>query len=151
MAVVLAIVGTTLLLTKVFSDGQGNQNGPAQITVGSVEGKTGDIVKVSVEISNNPGIGAEMFTFTYDSEAVKYIGYEKGNVLSDYEFSDNNGTLKFLGLENGDVDTNGTLFSLKFEVLGNKGSDIKINVEDVINFDEEDVETTTKNGKITVK
>ena len=148
VAVILAIVGTILLLTNVFSDGA---SGPAVITVGSAKGEKGDIVKIPVDISNNPGIGAEMFTFTYDSEAVKYIGYEKGDVLSDYEFADNNGTLKFLGLENGDVDKNGNLFTLKFEILGKKGSDIGITVEDIINFDEQNIENTAKGGKITVK
>lgn len=156
VAVALAIAGTTILLINLFSDGSakansGKSNGPALITVGSVEGSKGDIVKVPVEISNNPGIGAEMFTFTYDSTAVKYIGYEKGDVLSDYEFSDNNGTLKFLGLEDGDVDKNGTMFTLKFEILDKKGSDIEITVNDIINYDEQSIENTAKGGKIKVK
>lgn len=126
--------------------------GNAKITVGTAEGKKGSIVKVPVEISNNPGFMAAMFNFKYDNTVVKYLGYEKGEVLTDYQFVDDKGTLKFLCLENGDVATNGVLFYVKFEVLkGSAESDIELTVDDVVNYNEKSIKTTAENGKITVK
>lgn len=135
--------------TKSESDKKG---GDAKITVGSTQGKKGSIVKIPVNIENNPGFTAALLSFKYDKSVVKYIGYEKGNVLSDYEFNDKDGTLKFLCLENGDVDKDGLLFYIKFEVLkASAESNIELTVEDVVNYDEQSVKTAASNGKISSK
>ena len=124
----------------------------AELSVGKVSGKKGKIVKVPVEISNNPGFMASLLSFKYDNTAIKYVGYEKGNVLTDYEFADKDGVLKFLGLENKDVNKNGLLFNLKFEILKD-GADanIELVVEDIVNYDEQSVAATITSGKISEK
>ena len=124
----------------------------AKIMVGNAKTKKGSIVKVPVNIENNPGFTAALLNFKYDKSVVKYLGYEKGDVLSDYEFVDKDGILKFLCLENNDVDKNGLLFYIKFEVLkGKTETDIKLAIDDVVNYDEESVKFAAASGKITVE
>ncbi len=164
VAVLAVIITAIILLTSFFdfggkkddgsnvSSGYAQQDGDAVFTVGSAEGSKGDIVKVPVKISNNPGFVASLMGFKYDTKILKYIGYEKGEFLEDYEFSDKDGVLKFLGLEDADVSDNGLLFNLKFEIVADSGeSDIKLEIEDVINYDEQIIKTAAENGKITVK
>lgn len=129
-----------------------NKPTDATITVGNAETKKGSIVKVPVNIDKNPGFTAALLNFNYDTSVIKYLGYEKGDVLSDYQFVDKDGTLKFLCLENKDVNKDGLLFYIKFEVLkGNAETDIKLTVDQVVNYDEEGLDIAGANGKITVK
>lgn len=170
VVVIGAIIGSTVLLVSLFSaeknatssvqevsgseDTYAEQKGDAKFTVGTASGAKGDIVKIPVSIDNNPGFIASLMNFQYDNTVVKYIGYEKGDFLTDYEFADNNGVLKFLNLEEGDKDVknNGLLFNIKFEILKDSAeTDIKLNIEDVINYDEQNIKTAVTNGKITAK
>ncbi len=163
-AVLAVIIAAIILLVSFFdfggkkpndndvSSGYAQQDGDAVFTVGSAEGAKGDIVKVPVKISNNPGFIASLMSFKYDNKVLEYIGYEKGDFLEDYEFSNKDGVLKFLGLEEEDVSDNGLLFNLKFEIAADSGEfDIKLEIEDVINYDEQIIRTAVENGKITVK
>ena len=123
-------------------------------TVESVEAKVGEKVKVPVTLKDNPGIMAMELTFKYDTASLKYTGYEKGDVLSDYEFADKNDTIKFVNLENNDVKKDGTLFYLEFEVLkGAKTSDIlfAIGFDDITNYNEQLFKFTVNNGTVTIK
>lgn len=168
VVVIGAIIGSTVLLVSLFSADKNDtssveqvdnkdyaeQKGDAKFTVGTASGAKGDIVKIPVSIDNNPGFIASLMNFQYDNTVVKYIGYEKGDFLTDYEFADNNGVLKFLNLEEGneDVKNNGLLFNIKFEILKDSAeTDIKLNIEDVINYDEQNIKTAVTNGKITAK
>lgn len=158
VAVIGVIVGTIALLVSFFAVDTKDPNvsttsNTAVITVGDAEGKKGDTVKIPVDISENGGFMASLLNISYDSSALKYIGYEKGEVLTDYEFSESDGSLKFLGLENEDVTDNGTLFTLKFEILtdSKQKTEIKLDVEDIINYDEESLTTSVENGEVTVK
>ena len=163
---VLAVIITAIILLSSFFDFSGKkpndssivngeyavQDGDAVFTVGSAEGSKGDIVKIPVKISNNPGFMASLMSFKYDNNVLEYIGYEKGDFLEDYEFSNKEGVLKFLGLEENDVSDNGLLFNLKFEIIADSGkSDIKLEIDDVINYNEQIIKTANENGKITVK
>ena len=158
VAVIGVIVGTIALLVSSFLVDTENPDvstitGTAVITLGDDEGEKGDTVKIPVDVSENGGFMASLLNFSYDSSALKYIGYEKGDVLTDYEFSEGDGSLKFLGLENEDVTATGTLFTLKFEILtdSKQETEIKLDVEDIINYDEQSLTTTVENGKVTVK
>lgn len=167
VAVVATIIGVTVLLVSLYaandkepatstdvvvSDDYAEQDGDAQLSVGSAEGKKGDIVKIPVKISNNPGFMASLMNFKYDTSTLKYIGYEKGDFLKDYEFVDKNGVLKFLGCEDSDINKNGLLFNLKFEILKDSAkAEIKLEIEDMINYDEKSIKTAVENGNITVK
>ena len=138
--------------TESSAEETDKKGGKTKITVGTAETQKGSIVKVPVNISSNPGFMAALFNFKYDAANLKYLGYEKGDVLTDYEFTDDNGTLKFLCCENNDVKKDGLLFNIKFEVLkGSSETDIKLTVEDIVNFNEESVKVTAKSGKITAK
>lgn len=138
--------------TQSSDNQEKDKSGIAKVTVGTVSGSKGDIVKVPVKMSGNPGFVAALMSFKYDTSAVKYIGYEKGTFLTDYEFADNNGVLKFLCLENKDVKKNGLLFNIKFEILKDSAeSDIKLDIEDIVNYDEESIKFQAESGKIKKK
>lgn len=124
------------------------------ITVGSVEAAVGEKIKVPVTINDNPGIMAMLLSFKYDTASLKYVGYEKGNILSDYEFSENKDTIKFVSCEDKDISKNGELFYLEFEVLkGAKTSDILLSIGqyDVCNYSETLVYVMPNSGKVTIK
>ena len=169
VVVIGAIIGSIFGLSSLFSADKGGnpseesvltsaneetdkKDGKTKITVGNAEGKKGSIVKVPVNISGNPGFTAALLNFKYDTSVVKYIGYEKGELLTDYEFADDKGSLKFLCLENKDVNKDGLLFNIKFEILKDSAeTDIELSVEDVVNYNEKSVKTASTNGKITSK
>lgn len=125
------------------------------IKVSSAEGSVGDTVKVPVKISGNPGIMALLIDFGFDNETLKYVGYEKGDVFSDYDISEDGGNLRLMILENEDVKGDGTLLTLEFEILNddNKETEIKAIIESnsICNYDEELILTEGKNGKIKIK
>lgn len=138
--------------TDSSADDSDKKGTDAKITVGNAQTKKGSIVKVPVNIENNPGFTAALLNFKYDKSVVKYLGYEKGDVLSDYEFADKDGVLKFLCLENNDVDKDGLLFYIKFEVLKGKAeTDVELVIDDVVNYDEQSVKFAAASGKITVE
>ncbi len=177
VVVVAAVVGTVFGLSSLFSGDAGSKTevstpvsseetantestesvkefaGEASVKVGSAEASKDGIVKVPVTIEKNPGFVASLMTFTYDNTVIKYMGYEKGDVIKDYQFDATDNTVKFLNLENEDTDKTGTLFTLKFQVVGDSGktSDVKLAIEDMINYDEKDIKTEIENGKVTVK
>lgn len=124
---------------------------PLSLSVSSAEGEKDSIVKISVDVSENPGFMATLMSITYDKDNLKYVGYEKADVLSDYEFSNNEGELRFICAEDADVKTNGTLFNLKFKIIGDKESEVKIASAEFVNYEEQDVPANITNGKITVK
>lgn len=124
---------------------------PISLTVTSAEGEKDSIVKVSVDVAENSGFMATLMSITYDKDNLKYVGYEKADVLSDYEFSNKEGELRFICAEEADVTANGTLFNLKFKIIGDKDSEIKIASAEFVNYNEQDVPVNVTNGKITVK
>jgi hypothetical protein len=124
---------------------------PMELKVTSAEGEKDSIVKVAVEVAENPGFMAALMSITYDKENLQYVGYEKADILSDYEFSKGEGELKFICAEEADVTANGVLFNLKFKVIGDKESEIKIASAEFVNYNEQDIPANITNGKITVK
>ena len=166
-AVVAAVVVTVVLFTTVFggnnpdkdSSSQTNAtSGKINVNVGSVEAEEESIVKVPVTVSNNPGFTAHLVNVTFDGKVIEYMGYEKGDVISDYEFvpGDNSVSILHSEAELKDTTNNGTMYTLKFRVIGKSGdkSDVKINVPSdggFINLDEKDLEPIITNGAVTVK
>lgn len=153
----LVITGVILLLKNAFkSNGSKSSDaGEAVITVSDVEAEKGTKIRVPVKISGNPGFMACMLELDYDSSSLKYVTYYKGDFLTDYTFEDNDGVLKFIGVEDADVTKDGTLFELEFEVLKD-AKDSEISPVDgdntaLCNFDEEKLSVKTSGGKITVK
>lgn len=129
-------------------------SGDTVISVGSVSGKVGKKVTVPVSIKGNPGFMAMLLEFNYDPEIVKYKGYTPGDFLTDYQFNDQNGTLRFLTLEDGDVSKNGVLVNLEFEILKEAPkTDIAIKVaeDSIANQKEQLIIAKGSNGTITIK
>lgn len=124
---------------------------PITVKVSSAEGEKDAIVKVSVDVSENPGFIATLMSISYDEENLKYVGYEKADILSGYEVSNDHGTVAVLAENDVDVKDNGTLFNLKFKIIGDKESEIKIASAEFVNYDEQDVPVNIENGKIAVK
>lgn len=94
------------------------------LTADSVVGKAGDTVTVSVSISNNPGIIATKLSLDYDTEVMKLISVENGNVFKENTFVAGNdvSALPFnvlwedsLSVENNKL--NGKLVTFKFDLL----------------------------------
>lgn len=147
LALALLITGAILLLKSLF-------NSDMVITVGDTTASVGDTVKIPVKISGNKGFMAMLIDFEYDTEVLKYKSYQKGDFLTDYELSDNNGNLKFMNLESNDVDDNGVLLYLEFEVISDKASstEIKLNIGEnsICNYNEEIIEAKSENGTVKI-
>ncbi len=112
LSLALLITGAVLLFTNAF----GKEKGEPILTVATVEGKVGDTVTVPIKISNNPGFIVIGTTFTFNQEALEYVGFEKGNLLDNYDFNLTDEGLKFISLEDKDVKRNGTIVKLKFKI-----------------------------------
>ena len=123
--------------------------------VGNAEVQTGSKVSVPVYVSSNKGFMAVMASFKYDTTALKYIGYKKGNLLSSYDFDESNGTIKFISVENGDITKDGVAFYLEFEAIAQNPTTtpvaITINSNGIGNKAEQYVAVDTINGNITIK
>ena len=155
------IVGLTVWLTSVFkSDSNNNSSnnkasGNATITVESVSAKTGQNIKVPVEFTGNPGAMGFLLQFDYDNEALEYLSFEKGELLTDCEVSDKDGTLRLVSVEDNNVTKDGVLVYLTFKIKDNASgtSEIKLICDEnsICNYDEESIAVKTVNGKVTVK
>lgn len=125
------------------------------IAVGSAEAKVGDTVKLPVTIKNNPGIMAMLIDFKFDSECLQFVGFEKGEIFSDYETSDAKGVVRLMCVENEDVKGDGEIINLEFKVIGDKSSKTKVEValeeNSICNYDEELLPSKGKNGTVTIK
>lgn len=129
-------------------------SGDTVISVGSVSGKVGKKVTVPVSIKANPGFMAMLLEFNYDSSVVKYKGYTPGDFLTDYQFNDQKGSLKFLTLQDSDVNKNGVLVNLEFEILKEAPKTdiiIKVAEDSIANQKEQLIIAKGVNGTITIK
>lgn len=154
-AAIALFVGLGVYLSSVFSSDGGSKSAKATITVGSVSGEAGKTVQVPVEISGNPGAMGFFLQFNYDSEALEYISFEKGGLLTDCEISEEDGSLKLISVEDGDVEKDGALVYLTFKIRDGASGDSEIELiceeNSVCNYDEESVAVNAVNGKISVK
>ncbi len=154
LAVALLATGVIFILKSSFSANNGDgKTSKTTITVSSVSGNVGEKITVPVSIKGNPGFMAMLLDFEYDNTALKYTGYTKGDFLTNYQFNDDNGVLRFLTLENDDVEKDGVLVNLEFEVLKSGKSDIKIVVNDdsIANKNEELISAKGVGGAVTGK
>ncbi len=87
------------------------------ITITNINATPGESVKISINISNNPGIMAMAFSITYDSDALIYKSYTKG-YLSNYNIHhhEDKGHISFVNIENKDVNKNGNIITIIFDV-----------------------------------
>ena len=155
VAAIALFAGLGVYLRSVFSSDGDSKSGKTAITVGSVSGEVGKTVRVPVKISDNPGAMGFFLQFEYDDEALEYISFEKGELLTDCEVSGGNGSLKLISVEENDVKKDGTLVYLTFKVLGGASgnSEIKLICDEnsVCNYNEESIAINAVNGNISVK
>lgn len=159
LAAVALIAGLTVWLVNVFkSDDKSvssGKSGDAVITVESVSEKAGKNIKIPVKFTGNPGAMGFFLQFEYDTEALEYLSFEKGELLTDCEVSEQDGTLKLVSVEDNDITKDGVIVYLNFKIKDNATgrSEIKLICDEnsVCNYDEQSVPVKTENGKVTVK
>lgn len=161
LAAVALIAGLTVWLVSVFKahpdsvSSDTKVSGNATITVESVSEKAGKNVKIPVKFTGNPGAMGFFLQFEYDTEALEYLSFEKGELLTDCEVSGNDGTLRFISVEDNNITKDGVMVYLNFKIKDNATgtSEIKLICDEnsVCNYDEQSVPVKTENGKVTVK
>lgn len=87
------------------------------ITISNRSAMPGDEVTIDIDISNNPGIMGMTFSVTYDKDDFEYKGYTKGNFTS-IQGTDkpDKGHIIFTVIESKDIDKDGTVLSVTFEI-----------------------------------
>lgn len=121
--------------------------------------KEGDVVKVPVEITKNPGMVAAQFIVEYDAAKLTFLGYNNGTIFEECETHDANGKInvvmvKDFSVSMADVTKTGTLLTLKFQIKnGAPKGKIQFSLGDsqFINTAEKEVEPTIKIADIKVK
>lgn len=102
----------------------------AELSVSSTEAKTGETAEVLVSIQNNPGLCALGFEITYDASALKVKSADFSTMFASASRRVNVGEGKIIfNAANADnVDGNGTVATIVFEVVASnfKGAEINI-------------------------
>ena len=168
LALAVVITGSVLLAKNFFKGGSNSPetnsdagysvSGTIKIKAGSAEGSKGSIVSVPVSCEENPGINYSMGGIKYDAPKLKFAGFEKGKVFNDVNYKSNEGLVTMdLNSEDYDKDVtgNGTLCTIKFEVISNEKGDTPIEVvfNDGFSCNSKEEIVTVKgiNGKVTIK
>lgn len=157
LALALVVTGVILLLKNSFASPDDSSKLPLDegiIRTGSVTASVGDKIKVPVSFEKNPGTMSMCLYSKFDAESLKYLGYQKGDFLTDYQFEVKDNVITFLNLEDKDIAKDGVLYYLEFEVLeGAKTSEILTGAGqfDMCNYDEELITVTPIAGTITIK
>ena len=132
-----------------------NDSGITTMTVAKVAAKKGATVKVPVNVSSNKGFMGCFFKFKYNTSDLKYVGYSKTSLLTDYQVQESNGTIKFMTVENKNVTKNGALIYLEFELIGNSGTEspitLTIDKTGIANKQEQYVPVKTVNGSVAIE
>ena len=87
----------------------------AQLVVGSVTGSKGKIVEIPVVINNNPGINVLTVTPVYDKSAMKLVSLK----CTDSRFTIVSGTNNIVFTSSQNITTDGTFFTMTFEIFDN--------------------------------
>ncbi len=121
----------------------------------ATENKKGKTLSVPIEITKNPGFMASFIEINYDNSVLEYTGYKKGDILKDYNFSEENGKILFVGCENQDIKKTGTIFYLQFKIKDKSATQTMLEFEDAqtifANSSEKTVNITLNDIKISLK
>jgi len=137
-----------------------DENSPTFV-VGSVTGRAGGTVDVTIEMKNNPGIISAAFDVSYDRDKLELTGAVNGSVLPNLQKSQTYDTYPYyLGWEASEAEDNitenGILATLTFKIKDGcaAGSEAEVSIsydpEDVYDFDVDNVEFAVVNGGVTV-
>ena len=119
----------------------------------------GDIIKVPVELTKNPGMVAASFEIEYDTDAFQFLGKNDGDVLGDVTVNQSKGKISAVLVEKDfssmkDNTDTGTLFTIKFKVrAGAKPGEYKFKITNYqfININEQEVKAVVNIPQITIK
>lgn len=163
-AILTKIAFVLFVLLLIFAFGGSTVFAVSQpiIIVGSVEGRTGDIVSVPIAVENNPGIVALRVFVKYDTEALQLTDVQDGMVFPVGK-STFGGRLQAIpytmlwvdGTEKTNNTSNGILATLTFTILdsakaGNKPITVTYDCKSTFNVDLVEVPFTMQNGSVTV-
>ena len=137
------IIGSTLptqASTSIPTSTPTPTNTDLQINVGSVEGKTGDLVTVPVSFKNVPkdGIASAFMIVNYDSELLQCVSIDSGKIVQNPEISldTNNPKGEVILLYTADfanssyIINDGVFANITFKVLGSSDTSAILSVSD---------------------
>ncbi len=166
LVVVIAAVGAYFAVPSLRGDDNNSSSGVSSTTnsqqdvqdgnieLGEVEVLADGEFKVEVKVANNPGFAGYDLEFGFDAKSFSFVKCENGllSPMTVTEVSD--GAVAVVGVENGDVTDNGTMFTLVFKANkdAKKGKyEIKTTKSEFANWDEQTVNLKVAVGTITVK
>ena len=129
------------------------------ITVSSVQGKTGDVVEVTVTLDNNPGIVSMSLNVEYDQTALHLIGVKDSGLMPGEMHTDAYSKMPYpLTWENDtsrvNFDVNGVVVTLSFEIIAKTAGDYDINIsvprDGIYNVDTDNIDFNIVNGNVSV-
>ena len=133
------------------------------ITVGSGNGKAGDVISIPIKLEDNPGIIAMQFSVSFSNTALTFISFQEENLLNgaSHSGSISEGTpspLTFKWADDSAVTDNtaeGVIITLRFKIQdtaapGDYSITASLTVGGTYDIDSTDVPFSVDNGMITV-
>ena len=154
-AIILILVICLMPVFNVYAD-------VPVLRVSSVNGCVGDVVKVSVLISDNPGIAVFVLKLEFDNTMLEPISLVQGSAITDGGIISNiqAESLSKLTYVSAfwahavDIASDGELFSVTFKIKDGASGSIPIRLhyekEDIANQNLEDIDFDIVSGNITV-
>ncbi len=151
MIVLLFALMMTILSGKIPVQAAG-----AQVSVSSATAEKGDTVKVNVSLSGNPGLWAIKVKVAYDSSVLQIKSMSNGGVFPASESICNESKGVYVATASGfdDVTSNGTLFTVEFNVLDGASAssyNVSASVEQAKNATGGNVSVSAGSGAVTVE
>lgn len=138
-----------------------NLNFSSAILSESVVADCGDTISVPVKITNNPGMMGFSVIIDYDETVMTPISVKTGDILEGGTLNDSiggslsAGKVKVTYYADYDINSDGTLFTVDFEIKENVSGKYNIGVsyiqDDTFNEDFEDVVLSCKGSTITIR
>ena len=148
LASVLFICGAFLII---------NNLGDTVVALGSKKAAVGETVEIPLSIDKNKGIWGGQIIIKYDSDSLSFVSCENAGVFDGCEVNNNEGEVVILVTQNELENTkkDGDVAKLKFKAkISADAGDYDITIDENTNFcnvNEEIIDVTLKNGKISVK
>lgn len=128
------------------------------IAVGESEGRAGEQVEITIEITSNPGIVGIKVPIEYDNTGLMLVGVNAGGIFGDLTYSPSYEDRPYIIVGLGDMEDTketGILATLVFEIRedalpGEYPVEIEMASNDAYNFSEEYVSFTSTNGRVLV-
>jgi len=114
------MMGTSMRASNASTINNNADNSPV-IRVSNATGKVGDVVDVTINIENNPGIISMRLRADYDESKLELVGVKNGTVLRDLTHSDNKISLPYTLFwpdkpYSSDLTSNGEIAILQFRI-----------------------------------